>query len=262
MRLKILGKRYISRLITVITMIFFYLPIIVLITLSFNSARQGVMWTGFTFKWYFLLFHDADIWRAFLNTAIIALTSSSLATGIGVLAAIGVYWHDFKIKKYFQVLIYTPLIVPDILVGVSMLMLFVSLKIPLGLFTIFVAHVTFSISYVILIVTARLEDFDYSVIEAAQDLGASWIQVFWKVIAPMIKPAIIASFLLSITLSIDDFVITFFVAGPGSTTLPLQIYSMIKFGVSPEVNALSTLLIVGTLALSTIGLKFRKFIFT
>ena len=260
--LKILGKRRFSFIITALTMIFFYLPIVILIIFSFNNAYRGVIWTGFTLKWYSLLFKDDKIWRAFLNTAIIAITSSTIATVIGVLSAVGIYWHEFKLKKYFQGLIYTPLIIPDILMGVSMLMLFVSLKIPLGLFTIFVAHVTFSIAYVILIVIARLENFDYSIVEAAQDLGANWHQIFFKIVIPMIKPAIIASFLLSITLSIDDFVITFFVAGPGSTTLPLQIYSMIKFGVSPEINALSTLLIVGTLLLSIIGLKFRRLIFS
>ncbi|MDI3472836.1 MAG: spermidine/putrescine transport system permease protein [Thermotogaceae bacterium] len=258
----VLGKRRFSFIMTLLIMIFFYLPIAMLIALSFNSARQGVIWTGFTLKWYSVLFRDDEIWRAFLNTVIIALTSSTVATAIGVLSAIGIYWHNFRLKRYFQALIYTPLIVPDILMGVSMLMFFVSLRIQLGLFTIFIAHVTFSISYVILIVIARLEDFDYSIIEAAQDLGASWYQIFFKIIIPMIKPAIIASFLLSITLSIDDFVITFFVAGPGSTTLPLQIYSMIKFGVSPEINALSTLLIGATFIISIFGLRFRKLIFS
>jgi len=261
-KFNVLGKRRFSFVMTLLIMIFFYLPIVMLIALSFNSARQGVIWTGFTLKWYSVLFRDDEIWRAFLNTAVIALTSSAVATAIGVFSAIGIYWHNFRLKRYFQVLIYTPLIVPDILMGVSMLMFFVSLRIQLGLFTIFIAHVTFSISYVILIVIARLEDFDYSIIEAAQDLGANWYQTFFKVIIPMIKPAIIASFLLSVTLSIDDFVITFFVAGPGSTTLPLQIYSMIKFGVSPEINALSTLLIGATFLISIFGLRFRKLIFS
>jgi spermidine/putrescine transport system permease protein len=146
--------------------------------------------------------------------------------------------------------------------GVSLLLFFVALNVQLGLTTIFLAHVTFCVSYVTLIVIARLQDFDYTVVEAAKDLGATGSQAFFKVIIPLISPGIVAGFLLSITLSIDDFVITFFVAGPGSTTLPLKIFSMIKFGVSPEINALSTLLLVSALVLSTIGIRFRKIIFT
>lgn len=258
---KTIGKRRFSLTITILAFVFLYLPIIALVALSFNSARQGVGWTGFTLKWYGDLFEAEDIWAAFLNTIIIALTSSLAATLIGTLSAIGMYWHKFKGKKYFKSLVYTPLIIPDILMGVSLLVFFVALRIPLGLMTIFFAHVTFCISYVIIVVITRLDDFDYSIIEAARDLGAKSHQVFFKIIIPVIMPGIIAGFLLSLTLSIDDFVITFFVAGPGSTTLPLKIYSMIKFGVSPVINALSTLLLLGTLVISYIGTKFQKLIF-
>lgn len=258
---KTIGNRRFSFTLTVMAFVFLYLPIIALVALSFNSARQGVGWTGFTFKWYAELFKSEDIWEAFFNTIIIAVTSSIVATLIGTLAAIGVYWYRFKGKRYFKSLVFTPLIIPDILMGVSMLIFFVALRIPLSLLTIFFAHVTFCISYVIVVVITRLEDFDYSIIEAAKDLGARSYQVFYKIIIPVIMPGIIAGFLLSLTLSIDDFVITFFVAGPGSTTLPLKIYSMIKFGVSPVINALSALLLIGTLVISYIGTKFQKLIF-
>ena len=258
---KTVGKRQFSLTMSVLVFVFLYLPIIALIILSFNSAKQGTTWTGFTLKWYAELFRSEDIWEAFLNTIIIALSSALAATVIGTLSAIGLYWYRFRGKKYFTGLVYTPLIIPDILMGVSMLIFFVALKVPLGLMTIFFAHVTFCVSYVIVVVTTRLEDFDYSIVEAAKDLGAKGYQVFYKVIIPVIMPGIVAGFLLSVTLSIDDFVITFFVSGPGSTTLPLKIYSMIKFGVSPVINALSALLLIGTLVISYVGTKFQKLIF-
>lgn len=258
---KVIGKRRFSLTVTTITFVFLYLPIVALVVLSFNSARQGVAWTGFTLKWYSELFRQADIWKAFLNTVIIALTSSLAATVIGTFTALALYWYKSRLKGYLGVLVYTPLIIPDILMGVSMLIFFVAVGIPLGLITIFIAHVTFCVSYVTVTVMTRLEDFDYSMVEAARDLGAKSHQVFRKVIVPMIMPGMIAGFLLSLTLSIDDFVITFFVAGPGSTTLPLKVYSMIKFGVSPVIYSLSTLLLVGTLFISFFGSKFRKLIF-
>jgi spermidine/putrescine transport system permease protein len=258
---KVIGKRRFSLTVTTITFVFLYLPIVALVVLSFNSARQGVAWTGFTLKWYSELFRQADIWKAFLNTVIIALTSSLAATVIGTFTAMALYWYKSRLKGYLGVLVYTPLIIPDILMGVSMLIFFVAVGIPLGLITIFIAHVTFCVSYVTVTVMTRLEDFDYSMVEAARDLGAKSHQVFRKVIVPMIMPGMIAGFLLSLTLSIDDFVITFFVAGPGSTTLPLKVYSMIKFGVSPVIYSLSTLLLVGTLFISFFGSKFRKLIF-
>ncbi len=258
---KVIGKRRFSMTIATLAFVFLYLPIIALVLLSFNSSRQGVSWTGFTLKWYSELFRQADVWRAFLNTVIIAFSSSLVATAIGTFSAMALYWYQSRLKGYLGILVYTPLIIPDILMGVSMLIFFVAIGIPLGLFTIFIAHVTFCVSYVTVTVMTRLEDFDYSVVEAARDLGAKTNQVFRKVILPMIMPGIMAGFLLSLTLSIDDFVITFFVAGPGSTTLTLKIFSMIKFGVSPVINALSTLLLVGTLIISFFGSRFRKLIF-
>jgi spermidine/putrescine transport system permease protein len=257
---KTIGKRRFSFLVTLGVFLLLYIPIVSLIVLSFNSARQGVMWTGFTLNWYIRLFSSPEIWRSFMNTVIVALVASSVATIIGTLSAIGIYWYRFKSRKYFQVLIYTPLIIPDILMGVSMLIFFAALRVPLGLGTVIIAHITFCISYVTIVVITRLEDFDYSVVEAARDLGARSFQVFVKVVIPIIVPGIVAGFLLSVTLSVDDFVITFFVAGPGATTLPLRIYSMIKFGVSPVINALSTLLIGGTLMTALLARRFRKLI--
>jgi spermidine/putrescine transport system permease protein len=185
-----------------------------------------------------------------MNSAIVAITSSILSTIIGTLGAIGIYWYNFKFKKILQVASFLPLILPEIIIGVSLLIFFAGIKLKLGLFTIFLAHTTFNIPFVVLIVMARLEEFDFSIIEAAYDLGAREIDTLMKVIIPISSPGIISGFLMAVTLSLEDFVITFFVAGPGSSTLPLHVYSMIRFGVSPVINALSVIIIAGTILLA------------
>jgi spermidine/putrescine transport system permease protein len=185
-----------------------------------------------------------------MNSAIVAITSSTLSTIIGTLGAIGIYWYNFRFKKILQVASFLPLILPEIIIGVSLLIFFAGIKLKLGLFTIFLAHTTFNIPFVVLIVMARLEEFDFSIIEAAYDLGAREIDTLLKIIIPISSPGIISGFLMAVTLSLEDFVITFFVAGPGSSTLPLHVYSMIRFGVSPVINALSVIIIAGTILLA------------
>jgi spermidine/putrescine transport system permease protein len=185
-----------------------------------------------------------------MNSAIVAITSSTLSTIIGTLGAIGIYWYNFRFKKILQIASFMPLILPEIIIGVSLLIFFAGIKLKLGLFTIFLAHTTFNIPFVVLIVMARLEEFDFSIIEAAYDLGAREIDTLLKVIIPISSPGIISGFLMAVTLSLEDFVITFFVAGPGSSTLPLHVYSMIRFGVSPVINALSVIIIAGTILLA------------
>ncbi len=239
-----------------VSLAFFYAPLLVLILFSFNASKT-MTWTGFSLRWYGdLLFHSRDLWHALGNSALIALTSATVSTFMGTLAAIGMYWYNFRFKKYVQISSFLPLIIPEIIIGVSLLIMFGAIGLPLGLFTIFIAHTTFCLPYAMLIVSSRLDEFDYSIVEAAYDLGASEIDALVRVIVPVSMPGIIAAFLVSITLSLEDFVITFFVAGPGSSTLPLHIYSMIRFGVSPVINALSVLLIAGSVALafSTKGL--------
>ena len=243
------------------TMVFFYAPLIVLIVYSFNNSKT-MHWEGFSLRWYYELFlHSRDLWHAFGNSVIIALTSSTLSTVLGTLGAIGIYWYNFRFRKYVQITSFLPLILPEIIIGVSLLIFFAAIGLQLGLLTIFIAHVTFNVPYVLLIVSSRLDEFDHSIIEAAYDLGAGEIDALLKVIVPVSMPGIIAGFLVSVTLSLEDFVITFFVAGPGSSTLPLHIYSMIRFGVSPVINALSVVLIAGSiiLAFSTKGIY--KYIF-
>jgi len=233
--------------VTMMVLLFFYLPIIILVINSFNASRFGGSWDGFTLDWYVKLFNDAPIWMALRNTLIIAITSTLSSMVLGTLAAFALHRYSSRLQRVHYTMIYTPLVVPDILMGMSLLLFFSAVGFQLGLLTIYLAHVTFCISFVAMVVLARLQDFDFAVIEASQDLGAGWWDTMWRVLLPMLAPGIAAGGLLAFTLSIDDFVITFFVAGPGSTTLPIRIYSMIKHSRNmPIINALSTLLLVVT----------------
>ena len=253
-----MNKRRTSFFFFCITMLFFYLPLLVLIVYSFNDGKSMV-WKGFSLRWYRELFtYSENIWQAFRYSIGVAVVSGLLSTVIGTLGAIALKWYSFKSKKYLQLLTVLPLVVPDIIIGVSLLIMFASIHWKLGLLTIFIAHTTFNIPYVLFIVMARLEEFDYSVVEAAYDLGATERQAFQKVILPMLFPAIISGFLMAVTLSFDDFVITFFVAGPGSSTLPLRIYSMIRLGGSPVINALSVILIALSIVLTISTKKLQK----
>lgn len=235
------------RAVTAVVLLFFYLPILVLVVNSFNASRFGSGWQGFTLTWYARLIHEPEIWRAARNTLIIAVSATLVSVALGTAAAFALHrFMGSRLQRLHYTLVATPLVVPEILLGISLLMFFVAAGVGLGLFSIFLAHVTFCISYVAMVVLGRLQDFDFSVIEAARDLGAGWWQTARRVLLPMLFPGIVAGGLLAFTLSIDDFVITFFVAGPGSTTLPIRIYSMIKHGSPPLINALSAILLVIT----------------
>lgn len=253
-----INRRKTSKFFFILTMLFFYIPLFILILYSFNEGT-GIKWTGFSLKWYRELFKSSEnIWKAFRFSILIAILSSLISTVIGTLGAIALKWYEFKGKKLLKNLSVLPLVVPDIIIGVSLLIMFSSINFKLGLTTIFIAHTTFNIPYVLFIVMARLDEFDYSIVEAAYDLGANDKQTLVKVILPMLLPAIISGFLISLTLSFDDFVITFFVSGPGSSTLPLRIYSMIRLGVSPVINALSVILIIISILLSLSTKKLQK----
>ena len=234
---------------TLAVLLFFYLPIAILVVNSFNASAYGSHWGGFSLRWYVKLMTQREILLALENTVIIATTATLVSCLLGTTAAIALHYYRSALQRWHFILIYTPLVVPEILMGMSLLLAFVAVGFPLGLFTIFLAHVTFCISYVAMVVLARLQDFDMAVIEAAQDLGANWWVTTWRVLAPMLAPGIASGALLALTLSVDDFVISFFVAGPGSTTLPIRIYSMIKFGSPAVLNALSTLLLAVTFIL-------------
>jgi spermidine/putrescine transport system permease protein len=249
-----------SQTIFIATIVFLFLPLLVLILYSFNASK-GMKWTGFSFVWYEQLFlHSRDLWRAFWNSIVIALTSAGTATVLGTFGAIGVNWYRFKLRNYIQTISFLPMILPEIIIGVSLALFFAGVKIPLGLLTIFIAHTTFNLPFVFLMVMARLDEFDFSIIEAARDLGAGERHILSRVTVPLCMPGIISGFLTAITISLEDFVITYFVAGPGSTTLPLYIYSAIRFGVSPVINALSVVMILGTVLLTSLLRNFLKYI--
>lgn len=234
--------------VTYAVLAFFYLPILVLVVNSFNASRFGSTWGGWSLRWYERLFSHREIWEALQNTLIVAVAATAASVVLGTLAAFALHRWQSRLQRAHFTLIYTPLVVPEILMGISLLFFFAALGMPLGLITITLAHITFCVSYVALVVLGRLQDFDWAVVEAAQDLGAGWWTTVRRVLLPLLAPGIVAGALLAFTLSVDDFVITFFVAGPGSTTLPIQIYSMIKHGSPPVINALSTLLLAVTFA--------------
>ena len=235
-----------SRYLTFAVLALLYLPVAVLIVTSFNASRFGGGWTGFTLSWYAKLFHEPSIWNALINSLIVATYSSLVSTTLGVTAALALYDHRSFLQKVHLGLLISPLVMPDILMGISLLLLFVSIHLKLSLLTVFIAHTTFSVSYVAMIVRTRMETIDQTIVEAARDLGATPGQTFWRVILPILMPAIVAGGLLAFTLSLDDFVITFFVVGPGATTLPVYVFSMMRFGSPPLINALSTLLLLFT----------------
>lgn len=256
MKGKGLGKKFLS-LYTMLVYFILYAPIVVLIIFSFNNSKVNAVWQGFTLKWYAGLFDNKEVLEAMWSTLFIGVSSALIATMIGTLAAVGMYKYNFKGKTVLDGMLYVPIIIPEIVMGIALLMFFAQIKLPLGSLTLILAHITFSISYVVVVVRARLEGFDKSLEEAAMDLGANQIETFIKVTLPVIMPGIVAGALLAFTLSVDDVIISFFVAGPGSTTLPLKIFSMVRFGVTPEINALSTIMLVVTLTVAVISEKIR-----
>jgi spermidine/putrescine transport system permease protein len=234
---------------TWLVLAFFYLPIGVLILNSFNASRFGTRWQGFTLKWYERLLERDDLWAALGNSLKVAVVASLGAMLVGTCAAFALQRYKSRLQTAHHLLVTVPLVLPEILMGMSLLLLFVAIGQQLGLLTVTIAHITFCISYVTLVVLARLQDFDFQIVDAARDLGATKFQAFWKIVLPLLAPGILAGGLLAFTLSIDDFVVTFFVKGPGADTLPVVIYSMIKKSREfPVINALSTLLLLVTFA--------------
>lgn len=231
---------------------FLYVPLIIVVAYSFNDSKLNAEWVGFTFKWYGLLMHNEQLLVAARNSLLIALVTSFFATVLGTLA--GLAMHKYKLRL-LPILVLTPIAIPEILMGVALLIFFVMLNMTLGLVSVVLAHIAFCIGFVAIVVRSRLQGMDDALVEAARDLGATPVQAFRLVTMPLIMPGIIAGALMAFTLSIDDFVITFFTAGAGASTLPLQIYSMIRIAVTPEVNAISTLLMLLTLGLILLASK-------
>ena len=224
------------------TLIFLYVPIVVLVVMSFNSSRLPFVWGGFSLKWYGALFQNAEILEGLTNTLLVALGATLFATILGTLIAIGIarYFRSSLLEAFSL----APAILPDIVLGIGLLVFYVLVGIGLGLHSVLLAHVVFGMAFVAAVVTARLSQTDPSLEEASRDLGASSIATFLRITVPSLAPAIIAGALLVFTLSLDEFVIAFFTDGPSTPTLPIVIYSMVRFGVTPDINALATLLMV------------------
>ncbi len=242
-----------GRILTGLVFLFLYLPIIVLVVFSFNSTKSRKVWTGFTLDWYRDLFSDQMILNSFYITLLVAVLAAVIATIAGTFAAIGFYNMKKGPRGLFLAVNNIPVMNADIITGVSMMLLFVSaravMNFDLGFGTLLIAHITFNIPYVILSVMPKLYQLDNNLFEAAQDLGASWIQAFFKVILPEIRPGIINGLLIAFTMSLDDFVISYFTAGSQIQTLSMTIYSMARKRISPEINALSTILFGSVLIL-------------
>ena len=223
---------------------FLYIPICILIFLSFNKSGMPTSWGGFSTDWYVKLFENKKIFYAFLNTLIVASISTILSAIIGTLLAMGMELK--KTNNFIEGIAFVPMIIPDIVMAISLLSFFTLIQMTLGLHSIILSHVVFNIAFVCAVVRTRFKYFDHRVIEASYDLGAKKITTFYKITLPIIFPGVIAGSLLAFTLSVDEFIIAFFTSGAGSssTTLPMLIYSMIRFGVTPEINALSTLIIL------------------
>jgi putrescine transport system permease protein len=234
---------------------FLYAPIFLLIVYSFNASKLVTVWGGLSIRWYGSLFHNEALLAAAWVTIRVALISATAATVLGTMAAITlVRFGRFKGRTLFSGMIYAPLVMPDVITGLSMLLLFVAISLDRGFWTVVLAHITFSMCFVAVVVQARLVSFDRSLEEAAMDLGCPPAKTFFVITLPIIAPGIIAGWMLAFTLSLDDLVIASFTTGPGATTLPMKIYSQVRLGVTPEINAVSTIMIavvtVGVLAAS------------
>tara|TARA_B100000927_G_scaffold291001_1_gene291458 strand:+ start:6808 stop:7647 length:840 start_codon:yes stop_codon:yes gene_type:complete len=250
------------KIITFIFLVILYLPIINLIMFSFNDSKRNIVWRGFTSKYYEKLFENEMLFLAFSNSITIAITSTIISTFLGLTTAIVLWKFNFYLKKYYDVALLFPIIIPEICMGISMLVFFSYINWPnfqlwpFTLSSIIIAHVSFIFPFVAIIIRARLSMLNNEILEAGLDLGANKYQVIRKIIIPFMSPALVASALLAFTLSLDDFVVTFFTSGPNSVTLPVKIYSMVRFGISPEINAISTLLILIIIICTYFAIRF------
>ena len=242
-------KKYLTKIYMGLIFIFLYAPIIVLAVFSFNESKSRGNWTGFSFKWYIELFHDADIRNAFYYTITIAIVSAIIATILGTIAAIGINSMKGKMKSVVLNVNYLPVVNPDIVTGISLMILYISFGIRFGFNTMLLSHIVFNTPYVILSILPKLRQLDTHMTEAAMDLGATPMYALRKVILPEIKPGIITGFLMAFTLSIDDFIISYFTKREGVTNLSIVIYSIARRGVRPTINALSTIMLVVVLLL-------------
>jgi spermidine/putrescine transport system permease protein len=235
--------------ITLAVYAFLHLPLLVLVAFSFNDSKFSASWVGFTLDWYYRLLERPDIMRGLKASLIVGGVSTVVSAVLGTLVALALARHRFSGRTALEGFLYVPIVTPEIVVGISLLILFALAKIPLGLTTIIIAHVAFCLSFVVIVVLARLEGMDQNLEEAAMILGADEITTFWKVTVPQLWPGILSGALLAFTMSFDDFVITSFVSGSGSSTLPIVVYGMVRRNIEPSINAISTIILLVTTAL-------------
>ena len=226
--------------------LFFYLPIAVLVLFSFNQSRLNIVWTGFTFDWYLKLFEDRVLVKTLKNSLIVATFTTVLSVLLGTIGAWLLYRYRYRASSFLETLVFMPMIVPEVILGVSLLILFVTIGLQLGYTTIVISHVTFCFPFVMAAVQARLAGLDPALEEAALDLGATPAQAFTKVLVPYLMPAIVSGALMSFTLSLDELIVTYFTASAGTRTLPLEIFGRVKKGLDPSLNAISTVFILVT----------------
>ena len=250
-------KIWLRNLFIALVMLFLFLPIFILVAFSFNASKMNIIFTGFTLEWYERLFENENLLDAFKNTLLIAGISTTVSTILGTISAVGMKKYSFFSKKLVDKLIYIPIVIPEIVLGISLLSIFTLAGVELGFWSVLLAHITFSIPFVITSVRSTLYALPKNVEEAAEDLGASHWKTFWYVTLPMIKPGIVSGAILAFTLSLDDVVISYFAAGPGTNTLPLYIYSIIKTGITPDVNALTSLMLIFTIIALVISSKIQ-----
>jgi spermidine/putrescine transport system permease protein len=240
------AKKWTARVFSAFTYLFLYAPIAVVVLFSFNTSRRNILFEGFTLDWYATMTTNTVLLRSFVNTLIVAGTSTVISTIIGTLTAVGMSRYKFKGKSLIDALLYIPVVIPEIVLGIALLSLFSLINMPLGLGSMIIAHATFGIPFVVFTVRARLSGFDRSVEEAAMDLGANRIKTFFGITVPLILPGIISGAILAFTLSIDDIIISYFTTGASSATFPLKIMEQVRSGVKPDVYALSTIIIFVT----------------
>ncbi|WP_320171741.1 spermidine/putrescine ABC transporter permease PotC [Maridesulfovibrio sp.] len=242
-----------NRIYSFMVFVFLYLPLAVMVAYSFNSSKYSMNWKGFTFDWYFRLAGNDRLVETALNSLMLASVSATVATAIGTVAAVLITKYRFYGRRLMKGSLYVVMMAPDIVMGISLLILFVALSVPLGFWTLLLAHVTFSVPFVVVTVSARLNGLDPHLLEVAKDLGAGDYETFRDIIVPLAWPSVLSGWLLSFTLSMDDVIVSFFTTGPSFEILPLRIYSMVRLGVKPEVNALCAVMIVVTLVLVSIS---------
>ncbi len=260
-RKRMLGRGA-GNLFAVLVYAFLYTPIAVMMVFSFNDQRINYYWNGFTLRWYEKLFTNSSIVECLWNSLYIAAAATVISVIIGTIGAVGLIRFEFKVKKLVNNSLYIPIVIPEVVLGLSLLMLFETVRLPLGFAAIILSHITFCVPFVIIIMRGRLAGMDLSVEEASMDLGANRLVTFFRVTLPMLIPGIMSGAFMSFTLSIDDVIISNFVSGPYSTTFPVKILSLVKTGLSPEVNALTTIMIavilLGLLINSAVQAFMRK----